>query len=316
MKHYDNFDNNVFIKIICVISALALIFVIVVATVGLLTEDAPAKSNGGEAETFSFGNTDTDPDVNIELLPENTEEESTTEAPSTDAPAERETEQITESETEEIIENIPTPTVLGKTEDMGQEYIDSLTFLGDSTTYGLKAYKMLSGGKNTEQVWTSKTATVSLVDILTKTIVYPKTGKEMSIPEAAEKSKPEYLVITLGVEGVTTLGEEDFKEQYSSLVKAVKAASPDTKIILQSIFPVASSYTEKNKLNNPIIDKANGWVLEIAENENVKYLDTASVLKDESGALNPKYDNGGNGINLNDIGFDAVLQYIRTHAYK
>ena len=41
----------------------------------------------------------------------------------------------------------PEPTtVLGETEDAGSEYIDKLVFIGDSTTYGLKAYGMLSGG--------------------------------------------------------------------------------------------------------------------------------------------------------------------------
>ena len=43
-------------------------------------------------------------------------------------------------------------TILGETADAGQEYIDKLTFLGDSTTYGLRYYKMLSGGTDTTQV--------------------------------------------------------------------------------------------------------------------------------------------------------------------
>ena len=37
--------------------------------------------------------------------------------------------------------------LLAKTEDAGQEYIDGIIFVGDSTTYGLKPYKMLKDGK-------------------------------------------------------------------------------------------------------------------------------------------------------------------------
>ena len=44
---------------------------------------------------------------------------------------------------------------LPQTEDAGQAYIDSLTFLCDSPWIGLKSYGMLSGGESTTQVWTS-----------------------------------------------------------------------------------------------------------------------------------------------------------------
>ncbi|MBE6538772.1 MAG: hypothetical protein E7671_04865 [Ruminococcaceae bacterium] len=325
MKQYENFDNNFFLKIICIIAGLVLVFVIAAAAVGLITADSSPADKEDDAETFVFGETqdkndtspapiETEEDTAVPTVPE-----SDTEAPEADDESSPvETEEITEEiTTEEISEpDEPASTVLGETEDMGQEYIDSLIFLGDSTSYGLKAYKMLKDEKNTKQVWTTKTATLSLGDILTKKIVYPNTGKEMTIAEAAALAKPEYLVITLGIEGVTFLDEDAFKAQYTSLVEAVKVASPETKIMLQSIFPVASSFKTTDKLNNPLVDKANGWVLSIAENTGVRYLDTQSVLKDENGALNPKYDNGGNGINLNDTGFNAVLNYIRTHGYK
>ena len=315
MKSNENFDYNFFIKIICVIAALALVFVIAVTLVSLITRDAPVKTNGDNAETFVFADSESNP-----AQPPDTEAESDTytEPPVTEKVPETEAETVadTESETETSSdEPFASPTVLGKTDDAGDDYIEKLTFLGDSTTYGLKAYKMLAGGKNTKQVWTSSSASLSLNKILEKKIVYPDTGKEMTIAEAAEKAKPEYLVITLGVEGVTFLDEEGFKEQYTALVEAVKNASPDTKIILQSIFPVNSeTFSNPDKLNNDLIDKANGWVLEIAENTGVHYLDTQSVLKSADGGLDKKYDNGGNGINLNDTGFGVVLDYIKRHA--
>ncbi|MBQ8208796.1 MAG: hypothetical protein IJZ89_08700 [Clostridia bacterium] len=323
MKNYENFDNAFFTKIICIIAAIALLFVIAIGVIGLVTGDRSSASDDSSAETFIFGNTDTEPvspdtpeDTEAPIDPIDSDTEAPASEPITDTESAEitETEEVTIKETDAIeVPSEPASAVLGESEDMGEEYINSLTFLGDSTTYGLKAYKILKDGKNTDQVWTSSSATLSLSEILTKKIVYPKTGKEMLIADAAALAKPEYLVITLGVEGVTFLDEEAFKEQYTALVEAIKTSSPNTKIILQSIFPVASTLT---KLNNDLIDKANGWVREIAENTGVRYLDTQSVMKDENGALDPKYDNGGNGINLNDTGFTAVLNYIRTHGYK
>ena len=40
---------------------------------------------------------------------------------------------------EESVEPTPSGPELAETEDMGQSYIDEITFLGDSTTYGLRA---------------------------------------------------------------------------------------------------------------------------------------------------------------------------------
>lgn len=315
MRNNENFDYNFFIKIICVIAALALVFVIVVTLVSLITGDSQANTNSDDAETFVFADSDAET-APAESDGTETADRTDTEPPVTVSSPETEAETTDSAESETVSdEPVSVPTILGETDDAGDDYINRLTFLGDSTTYGLKAYKMLADGKNTKQVWTSSSASLSLNKILEKKIVYPENGKEMTVSEAAENAKPEYLVITLGVEGVTFLDEEGFKEQYTALVEAVKNASPDTKIILQSIFPVNSeTFSNPDKLNNDLIDKANGWVLEIAESTGVHYLDTQSVLKNSDGGLDKKYDNGGNGINLNDTGFGVVLDYIKKHA--
>ena len=126
----------------------------------------------------------------------------------------------------------PEPTtVLGETEDAGSEYIDKLVFIGDSTTYGLKAYGMLSGGKDTLQVWTPSSGTLALFNQSWATIVYPETGEEIPITEAVERRQPEYLVLTIGVNGVSMMDEEQFKADYIDLVQRIQKVSPDTKII-------------------------------------------------------------------------------------
>ena len=75
---------------------------------------------------------------------------------------------------------------LPQSEDMGQEYIDSFVFIGESTTYHLKSRGVLSGGTNTDQVWGPKSGTLML-DPTTAScrIVYPETNEEIDIAEAA-----------------------------------------------------------------------------------------------------------------------------------
>lgn len=205
--------------------------------------------------------------------------------------------------------------LLAETEDAGQEYIDKLTFLGDSTTYGLKYYEVLSGGKNTTQVWTPASGTLTLFNYATATIVFPEDGQEISIVDAVTRKLPEYLVITLGVNGVSMMDEDWFKTDYTALVQSIQAASPDTKIICNSIYPVENDYEQIESINNTNIPQANEWIKAVAEATGCKYADSASVLKAEDGSLREDYGNG-DGIHLNADGFNAVLNYLRTHAYQ
>lgn len=206
-------------------------------------------------------------------------------------------------------------TILGETEDMGQDYLDKIVFFGDSTTYGLKAYKMLSGGRETKQVWTPASGTLSLDKAIMTKIYYPETGQEIKVTEAMAAKKPEILIITLGVNGISYMNEDTFKIYYKNLVDEVKAASPDTKIILQSIYPVSTKWENTDSFDNATIDTANTWILDVAKECGVKYLNTNPSLKDETGFLPLNYQNDGDGMHLDTAGFTAVLNYIKTHAY-
>lgn len=194
-----------------------------------------------------------------------------------------------------------------------EDYIDRITFLGDSTTYGLKAYEMLSGGKETQQVWTPSSGTLTLSNQSWATIVYPPTGEEIPIRDAVSAAKPDIMVITLGVNGVSFLTEDGFKSEYKALVTDIQTLSPDTKIICNSIYPVESDYQYLADINNEKITAANGWISQVAAECGVYYLDTYSLLLGSDGFLNENYGNG-DGIHLGPAGFEIVLQNLRDHA--
>ena len=237
------------------------------------------------------------------------------ESPDSGTSAEPGSESEAPDEGEAASETPASSVLLAETEDAGQEYIDKLTFLGDSTTYGLKYYEVLSGGTNTTQVWTPASGTLTLFNYATATIVFPEDGQEISIVDAVTRKLPEYLVITLGVNGVSMMDEDWFKTDYTALVQSIQAASPDTKIICNSIYPVENDYEQIESINNTNIPQANEWIKAVAEATGCKYADSASVLKAEDGSLREDYGNG-DGIHLNADGFNAVLNYLRTHAYQ
>ena len=206
-------------------------------------------------------------------------------------------------------------TTLSETDDMGREYLDKFVFLGDSTTYGL-GYYYSHGYSNLvppEQIWTPANGTLTLDQWNYVNIVYPQTGEEMKLVDLLELAKPEYICITLGVNGVSFMKEDYFKESYTALVKKIQEVSPATTIVLNSIYPVTVGYEAKdNGINNLKIEAANLWVHDVAKSCGVHYLDSASALINENRVLPDSYTNG-DGLHLNGESFGLVIDYLRTH---
>lgn len=212
----------------------------------------------------------------------------------------------------------PAPSIsqkpLPETPDAGVAYQDQLIFVGDSLTAHMINRGVLTGGETTKQVWRTKTDTLNLnAEITSAKIIYPETGENLTVAEATAKAKPSVLIVTLGSEwGVAHLSEAQFKDCYKALILAIQAASPDTTVILQSIFPVTQGCVT---LSNEKIDACNLWVKELAAMCDCPYLDTQSVLKGEDNALKPEYCFSSDGIHLTEEAYTVILQYIRTHAY-
>ena len=199
------------------------------------------------------------------------------------------------------------------TPDAGTAYQDKIIFVGDSLTAHLINREVLTGGTNTKQVWRCENNMMNLnSEITAAKIIFPGTGEKMTIAEAAKKAQPEIMIITLGTDwGVSYLSEAEFKSCYSDLVKAIQKASPKTKIILQSIFPVTAGCVN---LDNTKIDTANKRVQAIAAENGCRYLDTQSILKDDKNCLKDNYCNSSDGIHMGKEAYVAILEYIRTHA--
>ena len=245
-------------------------------------------------------------------------EEVTTEEPAAESTGEVTTEEPTAESTEESTEEETVPPVddgvtLSETPDAGLEYQDKIIFVGDSLTAHLINRGVLTGGKDTKQVWRCENNMMNLnSEITSAKIIYPETGEKMTVAQAAAVAKPEIMIITLGTDwGVSYLNESEFKACYTDLIKAIQAASPDTKIILQSIFPVTEDCVN---LDNAKIDTANGWVKDIAAENGCRYLDTQEVLKDGEGCLKKECCSSADGIHLNKEAYEVILAYVRTHA--
>ncbi len=253
----------------------------------------------------------TEPETQIQF---DTIESDTTE-PETTAPiVDRTGEEIYQAHSELTPVNYDSPALLPITEDAGQNYIDNITFLCDSPFYWLKLYGMLSDGYDTTQIWTGDEGTMTLGYLDGFPILDPIDNVMRTIPEAVAEHKPPMIVITVGINGVALWDEPKFKEEYVKLIDWIKTSSPDTQIIAQSIMPISPAYANWGLITNATITAANAWILEVAEECDIHYLDTFSVLVGEDGNIRPELVQG-DGLHANEDGLDLALEYIRTHAY-
>ncbi|MBE6602182.1 MAG: hypothetical protein E7637_06755 [Ruminococcaceae bacterium] len=218
------------------------------------------------------------------------------------------------------VDTTPTNVYLEESADAGIDYQDSLIFFGESTTSHLRARGVLSGGTSTKQVWADASGTRMLSSQgLSTPIIYPDTEESLSISQAVSAKKPAVIVLSFGVNGITNFikNKSTYVNNYNKLIKTVREASPDTKIILQTVYPVrkATGYSVDTETLNQYINTLNSWLPEIAAaNQNVRIADTASVLKDSNGLLAQEYDTG-DGLHLTADAYRAILNYLRTHAW-
>ncbi len=208
--------------------------------------------------------------------------------------------------------------------DMGEEYIESFIFFGESTTSHMRSREVLSGGKGTTQVWSTKSGTSTLdMQCDTLRIVYPETGEELTIREAVKRKQPKIIVLTFGLNGAVTKikhGEGYFRTCYMKLIGEIRAGSPSTKIVLQSCFPISNdmdmhNYTVDAETLKSYIEKINAWTHTLASDAGLTFFDTFPLLCGEDGYLADEC-NAGDGYHLTADAYVRVLEYMRTHKIK
>ena len=202
-----------------------------------------------------------------------------------------------------------------KEKDMvSSSYVDDTIFAGDSTALYYVMNKVITG----KQLWHKEG--VTLESIFTQKIYINHQETKLTLIEAIAKNKPKRILLSLGTNSVATMETEYFITKYRELLTEIQKASPNTDIIVQSIFPVAKTFDDDNKaLNNDKINKLNYKLLELCSELKMPFLNTAEVLKNENGTLKDGYyrtSSGEKGVHLSNEGNKVAMEYFKTHAYE
>ncbi len=187
-------------------------------------------------------------------------------------------------------------------------YFDDALFIGDSRTEGFMLYSNLSN----LQAYCSKG--LSITRIYSDEIVPLEDGRKITVMEALQVQKYKKIYIMFGVNELGWPYDDLFQEQYSKLIKDVKLLQPEAVIYVENIIPISASRSEKDTIyNNDNVNRFNAMIKTVCEEQNVVYLDVASALADETGALpeNASVD----GIHCNVEYCGIWMEYLRNNTY-
>lgn len=139
-------------------------------------------------------------------------------------------------------------------------------------------------------------------------------GVKTRLLYAVEEYKPDIMILNFGTFSTTWISEEVFFERANSMIEKIKEKSPNTKIILISIYPIMKG-TINNNFKQDIINKYNFLILELAYKHNIKYLDVQEVLKGTDGYGKDEFF-VSDKFHLTNLGHSTVKEYIKTHAIE
>ncbi|MDO4566246.1 MAG: DUF5011 domain-containing protein [Oscillospiraceae bacterium] len=197
--------------------------------------------------------------------------------------------------------------ILPESEDAGEEYILDTIFVGDSITQN---YARL-GNIPYENVWYKASINPLLAREWTLEIDGAESG--LTLIEAAALYKPRRIVTLMGVGCVGYMSPEEFTGHYRSLIEGVLQVSPDTELIVQSVYPLVSSYDlSGSSENNTKINAYNYYLAEMCADMGLKFLNVAEILKNEEGYGPDDYFI--DGFHPTAAKNDEIMLYIRTHA--
>ncbi len=187
------------------------------------------------------------------------------------------------------------------------DYFDDAVMVGDSITYGMASYGYLTFDHVFAKIGLHQGTA------LNGKCVYKSKTDGYTIAEALAVARPGKIFVTLGINAIYSHSTDSFYDNYRALLKKIKKASPESVILVQSIFPVTESWAQNNGKPrcNEHIAAANERLAALAQEESCYFLYTYEVLSDKNGFLQSAFS--GDGIHLSKKGYSAVFDYILSH---
>ena len=196
---------------------------------------------------------------------------------------------------------------LAETAWADDDYLGTLTLICDSSFAALRG-----SGLTDAAIWSSETGSLPMDAVEEWKIRYPGDGSLVSPSNAALVAKPAKLILAIGGDSSAGMRKETFIEKYSSLIRSLAKASPETRIVCLSLCSVTGAYAGEDGMTPDKAQEINGWIREICISTGAFYgeLNSTLCLHNE---LRADYADGS-GRALNSAGMSEFLKYLRFHS--
>lgn len=186
-------------------------------------------------------------------------------------------------------------------------YFDTVTFMGDSLTQGMRDYP--EGIDNANYCAYRSISPKGFYD---GSAWPPRTGETPEVPmDALVASQPDNVYILLGANALAGgISGDAFIEYYRTMLDQVKTnLLPGVNIYIQSLTPVRP----EAKYGMDLVRDINNRLAQLAYEENAYFIDLTEPLSGDDGFLKEEYDVGYDGIHLSPAGYIAWSDYLSTH---
>ena len=231
------------------------------------------------------------------------------------------------SEPEEILPVEPVITVsvdktaeelISLSEQGNWDWFEDAVLIGDSVTLKLKNFvtkqrqsvpEYFGGG----QFLTSGSlgSGNALWEVSDKSVHPAFQGEKMLLEESIPLTGAKKIYMMLGINDIAVYGLEGSVENYKLLMDRILEVVPDAQFYIQSATPICEG-AETGGLTNENLEKYNLLLKEMCQEREIRFVDVASVMRDENGYLPREYcsDPDGMGIHLMDEACKLWLGYL------
>ena len=140
-------------------------------------------------------------------------------------------------------------------------------------------------------------------------------GEQKQIWESMKLIEPDRVFLFFGLNDIGVSGVDGFVKNYQTLIDNIKTAVPDAKLYILSTTPMRADFEKEKGLNNAKITEANGIMQEYCEQNNIGFIDIATMLLLEDGTLNLDYSDGKTNVHLNKTAYlmwkDVLVDYAK-----
>lgn len=184
-----------------------------------------------------------------------------------------------------------------------EDYFDDALFIGDSRTQGLQLYSTLDNA--TFYAATS----MSIFGIMDSTETVDGVTGIRNLLQSKQFGKI-YIMFGINEAGYDT---DAFVERYGQVVEEIRGYQPDAIIYVQGIMYVtAAKAAAEPVFSNDNIRKKNEGLKDLANGEDIFYLEVNDNLNDGQGNLPEEYT--GDGVHLKASYYSLWRDYLLEHA--